>query len=268
MQTRSAIALGTLALMVGLIYFGEFLPNGRADLLAEHPHEGIACQTCHRMDQRPGDSTDSNARTQGCVECHASALESGSLFHKVGETRDCGNCHSFHKPELVIAAQDTMLMAFAEKAELLCKDCHTQSGTMPEVSPGHREAAALIHSQRTERFVESPSEYCLSCHDASRSRRSELVSTMSAPRFHIGASHVFGQILVAGSGKPGSVLRIQDELPQHLVLINGKTECQTCHSMKSKYDYQLSQRIEDGLCTSCHDMQRKLGPSPIFTSKS
>lgn len=266
MQTRSAVALGTLALMVGLIYFGRFLPNGRAGLLAEHPHESVTCQSCHNFTQSRADSLNLDLKTETCTDCHSGLLEADSPFHLMDGKRDCGRCHSFHKPEQLKAAQDTMSLEFAVRAKLLCLDCHGQNGLTPEVSPGHRVAASIIHSQETELFVESPSEFCLACHDASRSQISRFASSLSAPRFHVRASHVFGQELIPGSGKPGSVLRIQDELPQHLVLINGRTECQTCHSMKSKHDYLLSQRIEDGLCTSCHDMQRESEPLPILTS--
>ena len=58
--------------------------------------------------------------------------------------------------------------------------------------------------------------------------------------------------MIAGSQQFGSAFRIQDEIPSHLVLIDGKIECQTCHSMISDEDYLLSQTIEDGLCGSCH----------------
>lgn len=268
MQTRSTVALLTLILMVGLIYFGEFLPNGRAGKLAGHPHDEISCQSCHEINVAKAESQVKTVLSQNCVGCHANQTTATSLFHSGYGSKDCARCHSFHEPEFVNAAGDTMSLVFAKRAGAVCADCHKEGGVMPEVSAGHREAAALIHSQRTNDLVEAPSKFCLTCHDASRRNNIEAKSSWDVPRFHVSASHVYGETVVAGWSNPGSTLQIQDKLPSNLILINDKMECQTCHSMISKHEYLLSQKIADGLCTGCHDMQRESSPSPVFTVKS
>lgn len=252
MQTRSGIALGTLLLLLGLMYFGRFLPEGSAGLESEHPHTEVDCQSCHSFGSKAEAGSGLIADDQNCQSCHFSVVDSNSPFHNNAATRRCTDCHSFHEPEFVIAAGDTLTIEFAEKAEALCADCHKADGLLPEVSPGHREAARLIHSQRSLTMAEAPSEYCLACHTKEQGSQIANENSRQAPRFHVSASHVFGRSMIAGSQQFGSAFRIQDEIPSHLVLIDGKIECQTCHSMISDEDYLLSQSIEDGLCGGCH----------------
>lgn len=252
MQVRSGIALGTLLLLLGLMYFGRFLPEGSAGLEIEHPHTKVECQTCHTFGSKADTSGSLLTDNQNCQSCHFSTLDSHSPFHSSSTTRQCADCHSFHKPEFVFVAGDTMTLEFAGKAGALCADCHKEDGLMPEVSAGHREAARLIHSQQSLAMAETPSEYCLACHSNESGGNNANENVKPAPRFHLSASHVFGQRVIAGSQQFGSAFRIPDELPSHLVLIDGKIECQTCHSMISDEVYQLSQTIEDGLCGGCH----------------
>lgn len=252
MQTRSGIALGTLFLLIGLMYFGRLLPDGSAGLESAHPHDAIECQKCHSFGSKANGSGLSKPGSQSCLSCHSFADDAGSPFHNSRAVDDCAGCHSFHKPELIIAAQDTMILAFATEARALCADCHKLAGLLPEVSTGHRLAAELIHSQRTMKLADAPSEFCLACHGAERTVTLGNGILKSAPRFHVSASHVFGQMITPGASQPGAAFRIQNELPTDLSIIDGKIECQTCHSMISENDYLLSQTIDDGLCGSCH----------------
>lgn len=64
----------------------------------------------------------------------------------------------------------------------------------------------------------------------------------------------------SGYRKPHSTLRIQDEIPPQITLLDGKIECFTCHSLVSRHDFELVQTIQDGLCLSCHDMGDDVGP--------
>ena len=171
MQTRSGVALGTLLLLLGLMYFGRFLPEGSASLESEHPHKAVQCQTCHSFGSKAGGNTDISSDNEECRTCHFSAVSSHSAFHGGSTSRQCADCHSFHKPELIMAAGDTMTLEFAGKANELCADCHKEDGLIPEVSAGHREAARLIHSQRLLSMAEAPSDYCLACHSYERSGR-------------------------------------------------------------------------------------------------
>lgn len=252
MQTRSGIALGTLLLLLGLMYFGRLLPDGSAGLESAHPHDGVECQNCHSFGSKAVGSGMSQPSSQSCLSCHSPADRADSPFHSTRVVGECASCHSFHKPELIIAAKDTMSMDFAFQAEALCMDCHEPSGLRPEVSAGHRQAAVLIHSQRTLAMAKAPSEFCLTCHAAERTATLGNENSKSAPRFHVSASHVFGQTMVPGVSRPGSAFRIQNNIPAHLLIFDGKIECQTCHSMISENGYLLSQTTEDGLCGSCH----------------
>lgn len=252
MQTRSGIALGTLLLLIGLMYFGRLLPDGSAGLESVHPHEGVECGNCHSFGSKAIGGGMTRPSSQNCLSCHSPADNANSLFHSSRVVVECAGCHLFHKPELIIAAKDTMSMNFAVQAQALCMDCHKSGGLRPEVSTGHQQAAKLIHSQRTVAMAEAPSEFCLTCHGAERTATLGNEISKSAPRFHVSASHVFGQTMVPGVSRPGSAFRIQNNVPTHLSILDGKIECQTCHSMISENGYLLSQTIEDGLCGSCH----------------
>lgn len=252
MQTRSGIALGTLLLLLGLMYFGRLLPDGSASLESAHPHDGIECQNCHSFGSKVVGGSLSQPSSQSCLSCHSPADNGNSPFHSTRVVGECASCHSFHEPELIIAAKDTMSMDFAVKAQALCLDCHKPGGLLPEVSAGHQQAAKLIHSQRTVAMAEAPSQFCLTCHGAEQTATLGNEISKSAPRFHVSASHVFGQTIVSGVSRPGSAFRIQNDVPTHLSILDGKIECQTCHSMISENSYLLSQTIEDGLCGSCH----------------
>ena len=247
------------------MYFGRFLPEGRAGLEISHPHNNVGCQTCHSFSSLNGPGTMQKIDTQTCQGCHSDAVAAKTPFHDGKFGADCTDCHSFHKPELVIAATDTMLLEFAVRAAVLCSDCHTTAGTMPTVSAGHQLAAKLIHSQHSLEIAEAPSQFCLSCHDAGKPSSIARVNFISAPRFHVSASHVFGQTLVPGLRKAGAAFRIQDKLPPHLVVIDGKMECQTCHSLISERESLLSQTIEEGLCGSCHQRNGEDKTSPEYT---
>lgn len=265
MQTRSAIALGTLILLIGLIYFGRLLPDGSAESSARHPHQDVACRQCHAYFKTAVQEAEPRGRSQDCLGCHREAAEKSRLFHS-DLAENCGKCHLFHAPELLLISDDTLSLSFAQTATQLCRDCHSD-GTRPAISLGHRDAARLIHSQRDLAFAEQPSQFCLSCHDADRRNAVVDFAGGGLPRFHVSASHAFGIPLVAGFRKPSSSLKINSDIPEFLVLIDGNIECQTCHSLVSENEFLLARQISDGMCTDCHDMARVSGDSPILTVK-
>lgn len=245
------------------MYFGRLLPDGSADSTARHPHRDIACRPCHAYSKTVDRTAEPRGRPQNCLGCHREVTEESRLFHS-DLTENCGGCHLFHAPELLIVREDTLSLPLARAAGQVCQDCHV-AGTSPPVSPGHRGAAKLIHSQRNSAFAEEPSHFCLSCHNADRRGEVEGTILSSLPRFHVSASHAFGIPLVAGFRKPSSTLKINSDIPDSLVLIEGNIECQTCHSLVSQTEFLLSRQIADGMCTVCHDMGQVSGDSPIFT---
>jgi len=70
MQTRSGIALGTLVLLIGLMYFGRLLPDGSAGLESAHPHDSVECQNCHSFGSKAAESGMSQPSSQSCLSCH------------------------------------------------------------------------------------------------------------------------------------------------------------------------------------------------------
>lgn len=235
------------------MYFGRLLPEGDARFGGYHPHDDVECGDCHGLSAKGDSSRSSFAK---CGGCHMSPHADSSMFARISRNDDCGRCHSFHHPDLIAVGTDTMSMAFVRGSEALCADCHKQ-GLHPEVSPGHRGAASLMHAHRSVELLDSPSEFCLSCHDGERSRALGMKTTFEAPRFHTAASHTFGEVLTPGFRKPGSTLKIQNIIPASIVTFEHKIECQTCHSLVTNTDFLLVMEIEDGLCTSCHDMGRE-----------
>jgi len=247
------------------MYFGRLLPDGSAGSTAGHPHQDVACSQCHTYSKGADHETLPNGQPQDCLSCHQEVTEKSRLFHS-DLTENCSGCHRFHTPELMTVRGDTLSLPFAQTAIQVCRDCH-RDGMLPAVSPGHLDAARLIHSQRDLDFAEEPSKFCLSCHDADRGLSVIVSAASGPPRFHVSASHAFGIPLVAGFRKPSSTLKINSDIPEFLVLIDGNIECQTCHSLVSNTEFLLVRQIADGMCTDCHDMGRVSGDSPILTVK-
>ncbi len=208
--------------------------NARADGTTQPAFDDSKCEVCHS----PG----------------GSASVGSELFH-ANNSKTCSECHSFHNPERISVNADTMLLTLATTATPICETCHSTHTILPEVSPGHREASRLIHSQRDSKIIENPSEYCLICHCSDRVTTGDFPLAAQASRFHVSASHGFGIELRSGYHKPNSNMKIQDEIPPHIKLIDGKIECYTCHSLVSEEEFELVQTISDGLCISCHDMR-------------
>jgi hypothetical protein len=266
-QPRSAIALGTFLLSLALLYFGRFLPDGSAGLNSDHPHTRVVCETCHTLGVRPDSAKSIALISETCKGCHEEIGTASPLFHSGSRPENCTNCHSFHRPELVIVKEDTLSLRFASEAKAICLDCHANANVTPQVGDGHLVAARLAHSQRSNSMSESPSEFCLTCHGTGRAESDDEVGMVSAPRFHVNASHVYGQEVTPGLRKSGSMLKIQDEIPPYIVVVDGKIECQSCHTLISKNDYLLCVTIEGGLCESCHDMNGGFDQPSIFTAK-
>jgi predicted CXXCH cytochrome family protein len=146
-----------------------------------------------------------------------------------------------------------MRLSVAKKSEAICADCHRRFWT-PEVGPGHKQAANIIHSVASNEFAEKPSEFCLVCHDADRNPHAIANTFHKLSRFYTTASHPFGVRIEPGYQRPNSDLKIQDRISPEIVIIDDKIECLTCHSLVSTNKFKLVMTIEDGLCTACHEM--------------
>ncbi len=270
-RRRSVLALVTVLAAIGLLYFGAGLPLTEASLESENAHGQIDCSRCHKMQASipradgSGELNSALPSSNDCMQCHTVEQMGSNSFHNSGYG-DCLSCHSFHHSEELTIAGRPASLSTAKASVELCADCHGES-TTPEVSPGHRLAAQLIHGEQEGRFAEQPSEFCLLCHDRDASLPIAAPELSEFPRFHVQASHTYGTILVPGSGRPGSQLKIQREFPPEMPLFEGKIECQTCHSLVSGEKYLLTKRIEQGLCNDCHDMGDRTATNLLTTSR-
>jgi predicted CXXCH cytochrome family protein len=262
---KTVLYLIIVALLTGLLLLGAGLGNSVAINNLNHSHQAVNCRNCHGF-QSNSDGDSASARqpqaTAQCLGCHTDLMRTDSplsLFHELGD--DCADCHSFHQPKLLTINGDTTTIALAHSRSELCIDCH-KSTTLPEVSPGHREAARLLHGERTELFTESPSGFCLACHDVSSS-----IAAMSAglapPRLHMAAGHPYDTKLIPGYQFSGANRKLRDEIDPSIRISDGNITCISCHSLTSRYQNLLVASIEEGLCTECHDMQRTSTTQPF-----
>ncbi|TFH64012.1 MAG: hypothetical protein E4G91_07135, partial [Candidatus Zixiibacteriota bacterium] len=171
-------------------------------------------------------------------------------------------CHSFHQPRRLIIKGDTTTIALARSESQLCADCH-KSTAIPEVSPGHREAARLLHGELAKSYSDNPSGFCLACHDVSSATLAASAG-LDPPLLHMPASHPFDVSLTPGYRRAGSSLKLQSQIDPAIRSFGGNITCISCHSLTSDYKSLLVTSVESGLCTSCHDMQRTAS-SPVFS---
>jgi len=252
--------------LAGLLLLGAGLGNSIAINNLNHPHTSVACRNCHSFTSAVASDSSNTKRpraTAQCLECHSASMQTDSAsspFHELGD--DCSHCHSFHQPERLTINGDTTTIALARSESKLCADCH-RSVAMPEVSPGHREAARLLHGELAQSYSGNLSGFCLACHDAS-SAIPAISSGFAPPRLHMSASHPYDVRLTPGYRRAGSSLKMQGRIAPSIRSINGNITCISCHSLTSGNQRLLVASVEDGLCTDCHDMQRSTS-SAVFS---
>jgi predicted CXXCH cytochrome family protein len=267
MQTRLVLLISLVAFtLAALLFLAIGLGNSIAIDNLNHPHRSVACRNCHSLQSTAATADSSShkpASTAQCLECHAAELQRSQAsqpFHQRGE--GCERCHSFHQPRKLYVNGDSTYLAIVKDEEQLCTDCHRGPG-IPQVSPGHQQAAALLHGDFSGDFRDNPSEFCLACHDVSRA--TPLANGLSAPQLHLTASHPYDIRLIAGYRRGNSTLKLQDQIDPALRTSAGNITCITCHTMTSAKGNLLVMSIEDGLCDGCHDMGRQGVSRSIFT---
>jgi predicted CXXCH cytochrome family protein len=265
-QNKVVLYLTVFIMLAVLLLLGAGLGNSIAINNLNHPHLSVSCRDCHGFKNTVADDSSSAQRpraTAQCLECHSASMQIDStlaLFHKLGD--DCADCHSFHQPERLTINGDTTTIALARSQSQLCADCH-KSTDKPEVSPGHREAARLLHGELAESYSGNPSGFCLACHDVS-SATLRVSSGFTSPLLHRSASHPYDVRLTPGFQRAGSSLKLQDQIDPSIRSIDGNITCISCHSLTSYNKRLLVTSVESGLCTGCHDMQRTVA-SPVFS---
>jgi predicted CXXCH cytochrome family protein len=265
-QNKTVLYLIAVIMLAGMMFLGAGLGNSIAISNLNHPHQAVGCRSCHGFESRVGsDSSEAEKprATAECLECHAASMQidsAMSLFHELGD--DCTHCHSFHQPRRLTINGDITTIALARSESQLCADCH-KSTDIPEVSPGHREAARLLHGELTGSYSGNPSGFCLACHDAS-SAPAVMSSGFAPPLLRMSASHPYDVRLTPGYRRAGSSLKLQDRIDPSIRSIDGNITCISCHSLTSDNKRLLVTSVEGGLCTGCHDMQRTTS-SPVFS---
>lgn len=220
-------------------------------------HQQAQCSTCHslRADiSSSGNRSDDLARP--CRQCHpeqaSPTVAEPSRFHDRAD-RKCPDCHSFHEPAMLNAAGQSFRMDYQNQGlRFACKACHNAQGPLTGLSDGHRQAAALYHSDLLLLTAMSPSDRCLICH-SNRSTPLPIPETvLNPPRFSEHASHPNGIPVQGGQYTSGG--RIRFEIDSSIILNDGKIECQTCHCLTiSNEDSAVADLSGSELaCLGCH----------------
>ncbi len=247
------MAVWTVVILASML---GYFPGGSDDIprapVLPQSHKGIDCSRCHPL------LADLNAPTSipvidaQCRECHtAQVLQRTSLltFHE-DLSRACSDCHFFHRPDSIYAAgREFQIAARRPQLESICASCHGLGQDLLALSPGHKAAARLFHSELVGSGGLSPSEACLLCH--SERSRQNLDGYGEIPQFDGRHTHPTGVTMVTSAPNEGS--RIKPIVDARVQLFEGKIECQTCHSLSAQTQFHLagfSDRNE--LCRACH----------------
>ncbi len=224
----------------------------------DDPHRDIPCTDCHplRADVSSGGPVNRQFRQQ-CEKCHdpgAANLTGIPLnFHNSRE-RSCSECHSFHNTEQISLANSSFLVSFENSFQRgQCYCCHGPGENIKSLSPGHRAAAAIFHSDFAVLGRLSSSQTCLICHsDASALPVGEISQyAKGAPRFKEHGSHPVGVEVIPGTGKPGNA--IIDPIGHKIQLFNNRMECSSCHSLSAGHTpFRLVYPTRNELCRACH----------------
>ncbi len=234
----------------------EVHSGGRFD----NPHDDIACTECHvlRADLDEGLLADTRYRKE-CERCHdVSSFNVSGIplnFHQVSD-KSCSQCHSFHNLEKIDAGDHQFLVSFENSNQRgQCYSCHGPSESTSLLSPGHRYAAQIYHSDFRVLGRLAPSETCLMCHSENRPIENKLSADQSVkpPLFDEHGAHPVNIRVAAGQGEPGN--KIRKTIDPRIRLFGGRIECQTCHSLSSDKPHHLvGFESQNALCRACHEI--------------
>jgi len=220
-------------------------------------HKSIPCTKCHlqqAMVTKNKQAIPKIDKMSKCRSCHKQNIKNKfniSLNFHADYSRPCSDCHSFHNASFVSARDKKFEINIENKRQLfLCSSCHNDNQNVEYLSPGHKIAAKLFHSDDKYLGSLSPSQDCLICH-SHNSRYKGLANFRYLPQLDEKHDHPVGVILKKGKMKNGN--RIRKNIDSRLKLFDGKIECQTCHSLSANNQYRLviSNDINK-LCKGCH----------------
>jgi hypothetical protein len=227
-----------------------------------HGHLSAECRLCHAMVATTDNAVPASTnRSAKCLTCHETgALTGQNTFHE-RTRRDCLDCHSFHRSDLLTAGGFEFTLDFQNgRRRSQCVACHNSREDLTNLSPGHQAAAALYHSNRDGLDRMSPSETCLMCHGQGRppegmAHLATATERVWVPRVEAHGSHPVGLTVPIGRGTPGN--QIRDRLDDRIILPGGKLECSTCHSLSARPGHLAAGfTSENDLCRACHELDR------------
>lgn len=232
------------------------------------PHATISCSLCHGARIVRAAATSAveglDSRSRACRECHRdqgrarpAAANAGARLGFHGDPKaDCAGCHSFHEPGRLKTAVGDLRTGNAGLDGATaghCRACHAPGAVLANLSPAHREAAALYHRDAALLSGATPSQGCLNCHAEGSASTWMREITASQLTFNLHATHPLGVDVVPGSGMDERRLRaiIDPKLP----LFDGRLECQTCHDLTAgTADLLVAFEEPSDLCLGCHKL--------------
>jgi predicted CXXCH cytochrome family protein len=256
-ELSSVLAGACVAVLLSVVLL--VIPSGEAGDFRASSHKDISCTTCHSIvadvDGAAFPVPDFSLRCRGChTRMEEVDKRTGLTFH-TRNPRPCVECHSFHKPEALLAGDRLFVMSYSSQSRLTgCYACHGQSENTSNLSPGHLAAARIFHTDYKLVSGFSPSELCLVCHAENASIPADVLPEgSSAPKFSDHSNHPVGVPVMLGGGSGQA--RIRTEIDVRLRLFTGRIECQTCHSLSTpNRGHLVSFKTKADLCLGCHQI--------------
>jgi len=214
-------------------------------------HSGAECAGCHGGGVAPQRNAAQVSRE--CLSCHRmDRLRAGTASVHGRQNNRCLECHSFHAPtQVTVASNPSNRVPVGSLDSAHCQGCHGPSGNLGHLSPAHRTAAELYHTQAQQLQNTSPSEACLNCHSNLTASAWQSKTDGAALAFNEHASHPYGIRVIPGSGNSSNWIAY--DIDPRLPLFDGRMECQTCHLLTAgTEDLMIPFETKYDLCKGCH----------------
>jgi predicted CXXCH cytochrome family protein len=250
--------------------------------LQKNPHEftEAQCADCHAARPVKNDrSTLAMTAPIGtlCRRCHAQSKDD-SLSHPVdmrpahiaipadlplsreGEMT-CVTCHDIHASPPPDHEGSWHFLRRDVSGRAFCASCHPGGEVAAGQSSGHAREFARAHmkyEERTGGLIDSVSMGCLSCHDGTIGKRSDVQVGIFRHGFSSSGldpqgSHPIGVKYRRAMRERGGLHPV-GQLNHKIRLVSGMVSCVSCHDPYSKEPKQLVMDNRGAkLCLSCHD---------------
>ncbi|KAA3632791.1 MAG: hypothetical protein DWP97_10455 [Calditrichaeota bacterium] len=218
-------------------------------------HNTVHCGNCHSMNSKISSTGEIPGRSATCQNCHdplkSSANYFGFSFHD-DPTRNCTDCHSFHKTDVIKAKESRFSLEFYDNSKMYnCVACHNKNSSPDQLSAGHQQASLLYHSDSLYTQKLSASENCLVCHGFNSTLNVKNSSSAKIPFINLHASHP-NEVIVEKGYKTG-MRNIKVNIDEKLKLLDNRIECLTCHNLSAGSNKLLAQfDSQKELCSGCH----------------